>query len=110
MTVIVSFVKASGMADLAIPNGGTLAVSSCRVQERLTIGSTTTNVVQSGELVHIGNTEATMIGVAWGTAPDAATTTDNSPTSSVGIPVGSGGAGTILKAPVGAKINAKAIT
>lgn len=104
MTVTVSFVTpGSGGA-------GSNGVFKVRAQERLTIPATTTNTTAVGELVMIGNGETSMVAVAFGTTPDAATAADASPVSSAGYPVAAGSVGVPLVPGVaGAKINVKAI-
>jgi hypothetical protein len=104
MTVTVSFISpGSGGA-------GSNGVFKVRAQERLTIPGTTVNTTMVGELVLIGNGEAGMVAVAFGTTPDAAAVSDNSPVTSAGYPVGPGQVGAPLCPGVGgANINVKAI-
>jgi hypothetical protein len=105
MTVMVSFVTAGS------GGGGSNGVFAVRAQERITIPGTTTNSTRVGELVLIGNGEASMVAVAFGTTPDAAATADNSPVTSASVPVGAGQVGAPLCPGVaGAKINIKAVT
>lgn len=103
MTVVVSFLTA--VAGGAGSNG----VYKVRAQERLAIGSTTINTSMVGEIIIVGNGEAGMIAVAFGTAPDAAATAESSATSA-GFPVSAGA----VSAPIvpgnnSSKINVKAV-
>lgn len=106
MTVTVSFITPGAFGAYAAGGAG---IGACRAQERLTIPATTTTVALAGEIVLIGNGEAGMVAVAFGTTPDAAATADSSPVTTAGIPVSAGSVGVPLKCPAGAKINVKAI-
>jgi|SRR5882724_538499 len=106
MTVTVSFVIPSPIAGVA---GSGVGINRVRVQERLTVGNSTAGATLFGDVVIVGNSEAGMIAVAYGTTPDAAATTENLPTTSAGFPIGPGQIGVPLQIPAGNKINAKAI-
>jgi hypothetical protein len=70
MTVVVTFVKTQGIEGAyAAPGVGVI-----RVREDVTVPGTTTNSVQDGEVVIVGNAESNMVAVAFGNEPDAATT------------------------------------
>lgn len=103
MTVVVSFITGGQIS------AGASGVRTIRAQERLVIGNTTTNVALVGETVLIGNGETGMIAAAFGTAPDAAALTDNSPVTSAGFPIAAGMVGVPLVPGAGAKINVKAV-
>lgn len=94
MTVVVSFI-------LPKQSGNATGIQKCRVRENLAPGGTTTNVVQPGEFVVIGNSETTMVAVAFGSNPDAAAN---------GIPVPAGAISYPLYPNAGDVINAKAVT
>jgi len=106
MTVTVSFVIPSPIAGGVWAGAG---INRVRVQERLTIGNSTAGATVFGDVVIVGNGEASMIAVAYGTTPDAAALTENLPTTSAGFPIGPGQLGVPLQIPAGNKINAKAI-
>jgi hypothetical protein len=104
MTVVVSFVTPGA------GGAGSNGVNKVRAQERITIPGTTTTTSQVGEIILIGNGEASMVAVAFGTTPDAAATADASPVTSAGFPVASGTVGAPLCPGVsGAKVNIKAV-
>lgn len=102
MTVVVSFVTPRGVGSLHSPG-----VGAVRIREDITIPGTTTATVQSGEIVLIGNAESSMVAAAFGTTPDAATTTETT-ASSAGIAVPAGTLQAVAP-PAGAKINIKAL-
>lgn len=104
MTVVVSFITSGGIAS------GVSGIGRVRAQERIAVGGTTATAAQVGETVLIGNGEANMIAVAWGTAPDAAATAENGTVTSAGYPIGAGMVGIPVVPGAGAKINAKAVS
>lgn len=106
MTVLVSFLRPSALGGGWAGAG----IGSVRAQERVAIGGTTTTTVVFGDIVVIGNGEATMIAVAYGTAPNADTTAENLPTTSASFPIGAGQVGVpMTNLPVGSKINVKTV-
>jgi hypothetical protein len=106
MTTVVSFVT-PGSAGGSGANG----VNKIRAQERITVPGTTTNVSAVGEIIIVGNGEASMVAVAFGTTPDAAAAADNSPVTTAGFPVGAGQVSAPLVPGIaGAKVNIKIVT
>ena len=104
MTVVVSFIRGAQIAQ------GASGVSSVRAQERLAVGSTTTNSTQVGDTVLIGNGETSMIAVAFGTTPDAAAADSSTfPLTSAGMPIAAGAVGVPIVPGAGYKINVKAV-
>ena len=102
MTVTVSFVKPRGVASLCSPG-----IGFCRVAEDLALTETTTASREEGETVIVANGETSMIRVAFGTTPDAATGTATSATSA-GVPIPAGLS--MVFVPVnGDKFNVKAL-
>lgn len=104
MTVVVSFVSQSGLG------GGATGLGRIIAQERITVPGTTSRAAQSGEIVIIGNGESSMVAAAYGTAPDAAATAENLPTTSAGFPIGPGQVAIPFSPGSGNKINIKAVT
>lgn len=102
MTVVVSFIVSATIAQ------GAAGIGRVRKQERLTVPGTTVATAQVGETVLIGNGEAGMVAVAWGTAPDAAAT-DESGATSAGYPIAAGAVGVPIVPGANAKINVKAV-
>lgn len=102
MTVTVSFITPGSLG------AGAAGVKTIRAQERLTIPATTVNSTLVGETVVIGNGETGMVAAAFGSAPDAATTTATG-ASSAGMPVGAGTVGIPITPGAGNFINVKAI-
>lgn len=100
MTVVVSFMKPGFNINAPM-------ITNCRVREDLALDGTTTAVALDGEVALVGNAEADMICVAFGTAPDP-DLTDETAASSAGIPVAAGGLCTLVL-PAGAKVAAKAL-
>lgn len=102
MAALVSFVQSAGIG--AVHARG---VRRVRVTESLALNATTTASALDGEIGVVANNEASMIRVAWGTAPDAAAAAETASTSAgVGVPAG-GVSDPIVLAP-GEKINVKA--
>lgn len=102
MTVVVSFITGGLIAD------GASGVKTVVAQERLAVGGTTARATQVGETVLIGNGEASMIAVAFGTTPDAAALAADGNTSA-GMPVGAGMVGVPIVPGPGCKINVKTV-
>lgn len=107
MTVVVTFLK-----PLSLGGGwGGAGIGSIRAQERLAAGGTTAGTVQFGDIVLIGNGEAAMIAVAYGTVPNADATAEALPTTSASFPVGAGQVSVpMTNLPIGSKINVKTVT
>ena len=103
MTVVVSFIVSGAIAQ------GTSGIGRIRAQERVTVPGTTAEVAEVGETVLIGNGEATMVAVAFGTTPDADATEESAATSA-GYPIGAGQVGVPVVPGAGKKINIKAVT
>ena len=103
MTATVSFVtpNISGKAP-------GIGISRIRAKEVVSVPGTTTTVALDGEFAVVGNGEASMVAVAFGTAPDAAATAENGVVTSAGYPVGAGAVSDPLILPAGAKVNIKA--
>lgn len=104
MTVVVSFITSAGIG------GGATGVGRVLAQERLTPPATTTRAAGIGETVLIGNGEASLIAVAYGTVPDADATAENLPTTSAGFPVAAGQVGVPFAPGEGKKIHVKVVT
>lgn len=102
MTVVVSFVSPRSI-------GSASAIGRVRARENLSVGDTTTNTVQEGEMVVIGNAETSMVAIAWGSSPDADATAE-SETTSAGVTIPAGGQSYPLEPRTGGKINVKAVT
>ena len=103
MSVTVSFVTAGG-ANSA-PGIG---IKRVRVKEVVSVPGTTTATAIDGEMIVIGNGEASMVAVAIGTAPDAAATAENGAVTTAGYPVGAGQVSDPFIGVAGAKVNIKA--
>lgn len=103
MTVVVSFVKAQS-------GGGVTSMGRVRIRENITIPGSTTNSAQDGEIVIIGNGETSMVAVAWGTTPDAASTAENFPVTSAGAAVAAGAVSYPIRPATGDKVNVKVVT
>jgi hypothetical protein len=103
MTVVVSFITAH-------TKGAASAVNTSRICEHLTVGSTTTNYAEPEEMVVVGNTETSMITVAFGKTPDAAATASSPGVTSAGIPVPSGGVSYPIKTKAGDYVSVKVVT
>jgi len=102
MTVTVSFVTP------AINGSGPgVGIGRVRVKEVVTIPGTTTATALAGEFVLVGNGEATMSAVAFGSTPDAAATAETAATSA-GYPVGAGQVSDPFIVKLGDKVNIKA--
>lgn len=101
MTVVVSFIRASG--------AGVIGVGSVRIQERITIPGTTTATALEGEYVIVGNGESSMVAVAFSTAPDAAALASTSSTNA-GMPVGAGAVSHPISMRAGDKVNIKVVS
>lgn len=101
MAVIVSFVIPAGL-------GYSSAIGMVQAREDIALDGTTTRTVQPGEMVVVGNGEAAMVAVAFGTTPDpdALVATDD---TSAGVAVPAGGMGFPLHPKTGDKISAKAL-
>lgn len=107
MTVLVSFIRPSPLGNGWAGAG----IGSIRAQERVTIGNTTVGATVFGDIVLIGNGEASMIAAAYGTAPNADATAEAMPGTSASFPIGAGMVGVpITNLPVGSKINVKTVT
>lgn len=104
MAVIVSFIRPKGVGSVNAPG-----IGSVRIREDITVPGTTTATVEDGEIVIIGNNEATMVAVAHGTTPNAAATASTTATSA-GYPVAAGAVSDPFVPDTGAKINIKAIS
>jgi len=106
MTVLVSFIRPSSLGG----GWGGAGIGEVRAQERLALGGTTTTTVAFGDIVLIGNGEATMIAAAYGTAPNADATVSALPTTSASFPIGAGQVGVpMTNLPIGSKINVKTV-
>jgi len=107
VTVTVSFVTAGGANSSA-----GIGIKRVRAKEVVTVPGTTTTTALDGEMILIGNGEASMVAVAFGTTPDAAATSESlsgsSLVSSAGFPVGAGQVGDPIIGVAGAKVNIKA--
>ena len=101
MTVTVSFLNAGPGA------GGVSGISRVRVKEVVTVPGTTTATAQAGEIIVVGNGEASMVAVAIGTTPDAAAVAETAATTA-GYPVGAGQVSDPFMPAAGAKVNIKA--
>ena len=71
MTVVVSFITPG---ILGVGGWAGAGVGRVRIQERLTIGNSTSGATALNEIALIGNGETGMIAAAYGTTPDAAAT------------------------------------
>lgn len=102
MSVTVSFVTLG-------TNGFTDAVGivGVRVKEVITVPGTTVAVAKEGEFVVVGNGEASMVAVAFGSTPDAAATAQAAATSA-GYPIGAGQVSDPFVLAAGNKVNIKA--
>jgi hypothetical protein len=103
LTVVVSFIR---QAARGLEASG---VGKVRVRENITVPGTTTATLQDGELVLIGNNEASMVAAAFGTTPDADALVSTTATSA-GMPVPAGAVAYPIIPAVGDKINIKAVT
>ncbi|MGJ5032335.1 hypothetical protein ACQR1I_36240 [Bradyrhizobium sp. HKCCYLS2038] len=101
MTVVVSFIKAKA--------GGVTGMGRVRARENITIPGSTTTAAEEGDLIIIGNSETSMVAVAWGSTPDAAATAEST-TTSAGVCVGPGAVSYPIRPNVGDKVNAKVVT
>lgn len=102
MTVVVSFMKPSGVGSVNSPG-----VGKVRIRENITVPGTTSASLQDGEVAYVANGEADMVAVALGTAPDAAATASTAATNA-GTGLGSG-LGLAFVGAVGDKVNVKAL-
>lgn len=103
MTVVVSFV---------VPGGGrgfATGVERVTARENITPPGTTTNTVNEGEMVVIGNAETSMVAVAFGATPDADATVATRLTSA-GLPVPAGAVSYPISPAIGDKVNVKTVT
>lgn len=103
MTVLVSFVKPSGINRSDAPGIGT-----CRISEQVTVPGSTTASAEDGEIVLLGSGETNVVRGAHGTTPDAAAATATDATSA-GYPVTPGQV-TVVVPNTGDKISVKALT
>lgn len=103
MTVVVSFITPAGIGSIDAPGLG-----ACRIRENITIPGTTAASLLPGEIAIVGNAEASMVAVAFGTTPDAAATSATS-ASSAGYPVPAGQNSDPIVGRAGDKINVKAL-
>lgn len=99
MTVYVNFVVPSSKGVIG-------AVAHAAERVNITVPASTTRRVQPGELVVITNGESAPVAVAWGSSPDAATTTATT-TSSAGLVIPTGLSSQPLDLPAGSLINVK---
>lgn len=103
MTVTVTFFTPKGVGSIDAPGVGDI-----RAREAVTIGSSTTNTVQDGEVVTVYNGETGAILIAHGSTPDAQAATATAATTA-GFPVAAAGLSPPIRPLVGSKINAKVI-
>lgn len=103
MTVVVAFCKAAGVRG----NSANAAIASARVREDLALDGVSTETVEAGDIVIIGNAETDMIAVAFGIDPDADTTAADAD-STAGIPVAAGDV-VAFTPVVGSKVSVKAL-
>jgi hypothetical protein len=104
MAVVVSFIRPKGVGSIDAPGIGDI-----RIREDITPPGTTTATAQDGEVVIVGNAEATMVAVAHGTTPDAAAPASTNATSA-GCPVAAGAVSDPFVPATGSKINIKAVS
>lgn len=103
MTAVVSFIQGTSII------GSTYGIGRVVAQERVTVPGSTSRAALAGEIVLVGNGEASMVAVAYGTTPDAAATAENLPTTSAGFPVGPGQVSVPLYPGPGNKVNIKVV-
>lgn len=84
MTAIVTFVTPKGIGSIHAPTVGAI-----RIREDVTVPDVTSAAAEDGEVVVVGNSEATMIMVAFGKVPDASAMSSTENTSA-GYPVPAG--------------------
>lgn len=101
MTVVVSFIKPQ--SDEAVSG-----ISECRVREDIAPPGVTANSAMREEVVIIGNSETSMVAVAFGSVPDAAAMVATAQTSA-GIPVPAGCLSYAIYPQVGDKISVKVV-
>lgn len=102
MAVVVSFMTPGAIGSISAPG-----IGQVRAMEVVTVPGTTTATVREGEVVMIGNAEATMILAAHGTTPDGQAVA-STPATSAGYPIPAGGLWPVVPR-AGDKINIKPI-
>ena len=102
-TVTCNFITPKGLQSIYQP-----AIANVRTREDLAAANgTSAGTAQAGEVALVGNGTSSAVAVAFGSAPDAATTTATA-TSSAGFCLGAGDKAMIV-VQIGDKINVKTI-